>query len=140
MRSAAMDPKTAKQREERLASVEKELADLRQELAAVHELFQDTKTTPEEERLKSELDDGLTNAFKEDDNEFEGIWDFHRKLLVADATGSIPAETMYAAFVVFCHSNGKIPVDRDALEFLLPQMDAPRPVLSGETWQGCRFR
>ncbi len=70
---------------------------------------------------------GLSGPLKEDDAEFEGIWDFHQKLLVADPSGSIPLDIMYDTFSQFCRKNGKKPVDKDAFEYLLPQMDEPRP-------------
>ncbi|MFA5331708.1 MAG: primase-like DNA-binding domain-containing protein [Methanoregula sp.] len=135
-----MDPEIVQKREERIESVEKEIADLRQELVSMHEIFTSMGSTPAEKQVKSKIEQEMDAASAEDENEFEGIWAFHERLLVADAAGVIPADSMYAAFVIFCHANGKIPLEQDAFEFLLPQMDDPCPVHSGENWTGCRFR
>lgn len=135
-----MDPGDAKKREERIESVQKEIADLRQELASMHEVFASLGPTPAEKQAKAKIERDFVAESTEEDNEFEGIWAFHERMLVTDAGGIVPADAMYAAFVVFCHANGKIPVEQEAFEFLLPQMDDPCPVHAGENWTGCRFR
>jgi hypothetical protein len=128
------------EQEKRLNSLEKELTELRQGLAAVHDYFLDIKAAADERSVSAELTFGIVRPLKEDDAEFEGIWDFHQKLLVADPSGSIPLDIMYDTFSQFCRKNGKKPVDKDAFEYLLPQMDEPRPVIFRGKWQGCRFR
>ena len=92
------------------------------------------------ETAGAELNSGIVRPLMEEDAEFEGIWDFHQKILVGDPSGSIPLDIMYDTFVQFCCKNGRKPVDKDAFEYLLPQMDAPHPVVFRGKWQGCRFR
>ncbi|MGA2160965.1 MAG: hypothetical protein ABSG28_02020 [Methanoregula sp.] len=128
------------EQEKRIQSLEKELTELRQGLAAVHDYFLEIKAAVDEKSISAELNFGIVRPLKEEDAEFEGIWDFHQKMLVADPAGSIPLDIMYDTFAQFCRKNRKKPVDKDAFEYLLPQMDDPRPVIFRGKWQGCRFR
>ena len=116
------------------------LTELRQGLAAVHDYFLEIRAAADEKSVTAELNFGIVRPLKEEDAEFEGIWDFHQKMLVGDPSGSIPLDIMYDTFAQFCRKNGKKPVDKDAFEYLLPQMDDPRPVIFRGKWQGCRFR
>ncbi|MGA2104509.1 MAG: hypothetical protein WCF32_08355 [Methanoregula sp.] len=141
MRSAAMYPlDIIQEQEKRLQSLEHELIELRQGLAAVHDYFLQIKAQADEKSMSAELNFGIVRPLKDDDIEFEGIWEFHQKMIVADPSGSIPLDIMYDTFAQFCRKNGKKPVDKDAFEYLLPQMDNPRPVIFRGKWQGCRFR
>ena len=108
------------EQEKRIQSLEKELTELRQGLAAVHDYFLDIKAAADEKRASAEIDFGIVRPQKEEDAEFEGIWDFHQKLLVADPSGSIPLDIMYDTFSQFCRKNGKKPVDKDAFEVPAP--------------------
>jgi len=128
------------EQEKRLQSLEKELTELRQGLAAVQEYFLQIKARADEESVSAELNFGIVRPLKEEEAEFEGIWDFHQKLLVTDPAGTVPLDIMYDTYVQFCRKNAKKPVDKDAFEYLLPQMENPRPVIFRGKWQGCRFR
>lgn len=128
------------EQERRIQSLEKELTELRRGLAAVQEYFLQVKAQADAESISAELNFGIVRPLKEEDAEFEGIWDFHQKLLVTDPAGTVPLDIMYDTYVQFCHKNSKKPVDKDAFEYLLPQMENPRPVIFRGKWQGCRFR
>jgi len=128
------------EQEKRIQSLEKELTELRQGLAAVHDYFIQIKAQADEQSVSAELNFGIMKPLREEDAEFEGIWDFHQRALVTDPSGSIPLDEMYDTYAKFCRKNGKKPVDKDAFEYLLPQMDNPRPVIFRGKWQGCRFR
>ena len=128
------------EQEKRIQCLEKELTDLRQGLAAVHDYFLEIRAAVDEKSASAELNFGIVRPLKEEDAEFEGIWDFHQKMLVGDPAGSIPLDIMYDTFSRFCSKNGRKPVDKDAFEYLLPQMDDPRPVVFRGKWQGCRLR
>ena len=128
------------EQEKRIQCLEKELTELRQGLAAVHDYFLEIRAAVDEKSASAELNFGIVRPLKEEDAEFEGIWDFHQKMLVGDPAGSIPLDIMYDTFSRFCSKNGRKPVDKDAFEYLLPQMDDPRPVVFRGTWQGCRLR
>jgi len=128
------------EQEKRIQSLEKELTELRQGLAAVHDYFLEIRAAVDEKSASAELNFGIVRPLKEEDAEFEGIWDFHQKMLVGDPAGSIPLDIMYDTFSRFCSKNGRKAVDKDAFEYLLPQMDDPRPVVFRGKWQGCRLR
>lgn len=128
------------EQEKRIQCLEKELTELRQGLAAVHDYFLEIRAAVDEKSASAELNFGIVRPLKEEDAEFEGIWDFHQKMLVGDPAGSIPLDIMYDTFSRFCSKNGRKPVDKDAFEYLLPQMDDPRPVVFRGKWQGCRLR
>ncbi|MFZ1897606.1 hypothetical protein [Methanoregula sp.] len=141
MRSTAMYPlDLIQEQEKRIQCLEKELTELRQGLAAVHDYFLEIRAAVDEKSASAELNFGIVRPLKEEDAEFEGIWDFHQKMLVGDPAGSIPLDIMYDTFSRFCSKNGRKPVDKDAFEYLLPQMDDPRPVVFRGKWQGCRLR
>jgi len=128
------------EQEKRLQSLEEELTELRQGFAAVQDYFLDIKDAADEKSASAEINIEIVRPLNEEDAEFEGIWDFHQKRLVADPVGSIPLDIMYDTFAQFCRDNRRKPVDKDAFEYLLPQMDDPRPVIFRGKWQGCRFR
>ena len=128
------------EQEKRLQSLEEELTELRQGLAAVQDYFLDIKDAADEKSASAEINIEIVRPLNEEDAEFEGIWDFHQKRLVGDPSGSIPLDIMYDTFAQFCRDNRRKPVDKDAFEYLLPQMDDPRPVIFRGKWQGCRFR
>jgi hypothetical protein len=128
------------EQEKRIQSLETELTELRQGLAAVHDYFLQIKAHADEQSISAEINLGIVRPLRDEDAEFEGIWDFHEKMLVSDPAGSVPLDLMYDTFAQFCRKNGKKPVDKDAFEYLLPQMENPRPVIFRGKWQGCRFR
>ena len=128
------------EQEKRIKSLETELTELRQGLVAMNDYFLEFRAAASEKSASAELNIGVVRPLKEEEVEFEGIWDFHRLMLISDHTGSIPLDLMYDTFVQFCRKNGRNPVDKDAFEYLLPQMDDPRPVIFRGKWQGCRFR
>ncbi len=128
------------EQEKRIKSLEKELTELRQGLASVHDYFLQIKAQADEQSISAELNFGIISPLKDEDAEFEGIWDFHQKMLVSDPSGSIPLDVMYETYAQFCRMTGTKPVDKDAFEYLLPQMDDPHPLIFRGDWQGCRFR
>jgi hypothetical protein len=141
MRSTAMYPlDLIQEQEKRIQCLEKELTELRQGLAAVHDYFLEIRAAVDEKSASAELNFGIVRPLNEEDAEFEGIWDFHQKMLVGDPAGSIPLDIMYDTFSRFCSKNGRKAVDKDAFEYLLPQMDDPHPVVFRGKWQGCRLR
>ncbi|ABS56761.1 hypothetical protein Mboo_2247 [Methanoregula boonei 6A8] len=141
MRLSAMYPlDIIQEQEKRIQSLEKELTELRQGLAAVHDYFLQIRAQADEQSISAEINLGIVRPLKEDDAEFEGIWDFHEKMLVSDPKGTVPLDIMYDTYAQFCRKSNKKPVDKDAFEYLLPQMENPRPVVFRGKWQGCRFR
>ncbi len=136
-----MNPQdSVQEQEKKIQSLEQELAELRQNLAAVEDYFLQVKALTDAHEVRAELDNEIIKAFTDEDAEFEGIWDFHQQILVADPDGSIPLDTMYETFARFCREHGRKPLDKDAFEYLLPQMENPRPEIFRGKWQGCRFR
>lgn len=136
-----MDPYDLIQEQERkILRLEDELIELRQGLAAVQEFFGDLATTGEVQDASAQVDQTLVRPLLDEDVEFESIWDFHQKMLVADPKGSIPLKKMFETYAKYCRDSGRKPIDQDAFEFLLPQMDDPRPIVFRGKWQNCRFR
>ncbi|MFZ1957770.1 MAG: hypothetical protein ACLQLR_07330, partial [Methanoregula sp.] len=63
------------EQEKRIQSLEKELTELRQGLAAVHDYFLEIRAAADEKSVTAELNFGIVRPLKEEDAEFEGIWD-----------------------------------------------------------------
>jgi hypothetical protein len=136
-----MDPlDLIQEQEKKIQSLENELIELRQGLAVVQDYFRGLVPVALEQEATAEVDQEFVRPLVDEDLEFEGIWEFHQKMLVADPNGSIPLDTMYDTFAAYCRSRGRKPVDKIAFEFLLPQMEDPRPVIYRGKWQDCRFR
>jgi hypothetical protein len=136
-----MDPlEMIQEQEKKIQSLEIELIELRQGLAVLQDYFSGLAPVRQEQEATAEIDQDLMRPLVDEDLEFEGIWEFHQKMLVADPKGFIPLDTMYETFAAYCRSRGRKPVDKIAFEFLLPQMEEPRPVIYRGKWQGCRLR
>jgi phage/plasmid-associated DNA primase len=136
-----MDPYDMIQEQERkIQLLEKELIELRQGLATVQDFFSELATTAQEQDAAAEVDQALVRPLLDEDVEFESIWDFHQKMLVPDPKGSIPLKKMFETYAGYCRNSGRKPIDQDAFEFLLPQMDNPRPIIFRGKWQNCRIR
>jgi len=136
-----MDPlDLIQEQEKKIQGLENELVELRQGLAMVQDYFRGLVQVAKEQEAAAEVDREFMRPLVDEDIEFEGIWEFHQKMLVADPKGCIPLDMMYDTFATYCRGRGRKPVDKIAFEFLLPQMEDPRPVIYRGKWQGCRLR
>jgi hypothetical protein len=124
---------------EKIQTLEKELADLRQGLCLIQDYHHDLETTAHKLDAEETVDQSLLKPLLREDGEFEGIWRFHGEMLVPDLDSSVPAMQMYEAFVTYCSRKGRTAAGRPAFEFVLKKMGVTqRPEQS--VWQGYRIR
>ncbi len=124
---------------EKIQTLEKELADLRQGLCLIQDYHHDLETTAHKLDAEETVDQSLLKPLLREDGEFEGIWRFHGEMLVPDLDAQIPAMQMYEAFVTYCSRKGRTAAGRPAFEFVLLKMGVTqRPERS--VWQGYRIR
>ena len=136
-----MDPRRIQKTQPRkIHDLNQELVELRQGLKAVQDFYDDLTSA----ELKREIVDGINREIVRplitEDDEFECIWQFHNILLVDDKHGHEPLNRMYEVFIYFCSKTGRDPVERPAFEFLLQQMDNPKPLIYRGRWHNCRIR
>jgi hypothetical protein len=124
---------------EKIQTLEKELADLRQGLCLIEDYHHDLEKTAHKMDAEETVDQTLLKPLLREDGEFEGIWRFHREMLVPDPGSEVPSMQMYEAFVTYCTRKGRTAVERPAFEFVLKKMGVTRhPERS--VWQGYRIR
>ena len=115
------------EQEKRIQCLEKELTELRQGLAAVHDYFLEIRAAVDEKSASAELNFGIVRPLKEEDAEFEGIWDFHQKMLVGDPAGSIPLDIMYDTFSRFCQQEREKACGQGCIRVSPPADGRPPP-------------
>jgi hypothetical protein len=86
-----MEPqKPVSDKGQKIKNLEHDLNDLRQGLTVVTDYYRDLRTTSKEQIASMEIDEGIIKPLREDDLEFEGIWNFHEHVLVADPLARVP--------------------------------------------------
>jgi len=126
--------------EKKIRHLEMELNDLRQGLAIVQDYYNDLEEHHAEDRKAAlRLEQVMVRPLFDDDRDFNGIWRFHRMLLIPDPAGHIPYAEMYEAFVRYCSKTGRIPVEQEVFEFIFARMENPNPVSDRGEWKGCRL-
>lgn len=131
------DPEQEKR--EKIAMIEKELADLRQGLCLVQDYYHDLDAVAKKQDAEEDVGQSLLRPLLEEDEEFEGIWKFHDEMLIPDPASSVLPSRMYEAFIAYCTNKGRDAADRASFEFVLSQMGV-RQGTDGAAWQGCRLR
>lgn len=135
-----MDPSDRISRQEKkIKHLEQELNDLRQGLAIVQDYYRDLRRFSEDKEAAISLEHLVVRPLIDDDREFNGIWRFHRELLIPDPSAHIPYGKMYDAFVRFCKKTGRSPVEQEVFEFVFARMENPDPVSDRGEWKGCRL-
>jgi hypothetical protein len=136
-----MDPSEPIQaQEKKLKNLEMELNDLRQGLAVVTDYYRDLQHVSGQQDAAEMVDQAIVKPLVEEDIEFEGIWQFHEDILIADPLGRVPCSTMYEAFVAFCIKSGRSVVDQDAFEFVFARLESPAPSRDRNEWIGYSLR
>ncbi|MGA2912668.1 MAG: hypothetical protein ABSE07_04045 [Methanoregula sp.] len=125
--------------EKKIKHLELELNDLRQGLAAVQDYYHDLERFSENREAAISLTQVMVRPLFDDDLEFNGIWRFHRELLIPDPSAHIPYAEMYDTFVRYCKKRGGSPVEQEVFEFVLALMENPNPVCDRGEWKGCRL-
>lgn len=128
------------EQEKKLKNLEQELNDLRQGLTVVTDYYRDLEAVSRRQDAVEAVDTEITRQLVDDEREFEGIWRFHEEMLVGDMESRITFQHMYDAFVNFCQRNGRMPVDKEAFEFVFARMENPAPEMDRGEWIGCRIR
>jgi hypothetical protein len=128
------------EQEKKLKNLELELNDLRQGLTVVVDYYKDLEKVSRQQDAVEAVDKAISRPLVDDDVEFEGIWRFHEEMLIGDPTSHIPSPAMYEAFTRFCTKTGRLPVDREAFEFVFARMENPAPVMHRGDWIGFRLR
>ena len=124
--------------EKKIKHLEQELNDLRQGLVIVQDYYRDFEHISEDRNAALSFEK-LVRPLINDDREFNGIWKFHKEMLIADPSALVLYEEMYDAFVHYCNQKGRSPVEQEVFEFVFARMENPSPVSDRGKWKGCRL-
>jgi vacuolar-type H+-ATPase subunit I/STV1 len=128
-----------KEKRQKIQTLEKELADLRQGLCLIQDYDNDLEKVKDKQDAEENVDQSLLKPLMREEEEFEGIWKFYNEMLTPDPSSQVPYMQMYEAFVTYCTRKGRDAVERPAFEFLLLKMGVQqRP--ERNVWQGYRIR
>ena len=125
--------------EKKIKHLEQELNDLRQGLIIVQDYYRDVKRVSEDRKAARRFENLVVRPLIDDEREFNGIWRFHKEMLIPDPTAHILYSDMYDAFLRYCSKTGRAPVEQEVFEFVFARMEDPSPVSDRGEWKGCRF-
>jgi len=125
--------------EKKIKHLEQELNDLRQGLVIVQDYYRDVKRVSEDRKAARRFENLVVKPLIDDEREFNGIWRFHKEMLIPDPTAHILYRDMYDAFLRYCSKTGRSPVEQEVFEFVFARMEDPSPVSDRGEWKGCRL-
>jgi len=125
--------------EKKIKHLEQELNDLRQGLVIVQDYYRDVKRVSEDRKAARRFENLVVKPLIDDEREFNGIWRFHKEMLIPDPTAHILYSDMYDAFLRYCSKTGRAPVEQEVFEFVFARMEDPSPVSDRGEWKGCRL-
>ena len=125
--------------EKKIKHLEQELNDLRQGLVIVQDYYRDIKHVSEDRKAARRFENLVVKPLIDDEREFNGIWRFHKEMLIPDPTAHILYSDMYDAFLRYCSKTGRSPVEQEVFEFVFARMEDPSPVSDRGEWKGCRL-
>jgi len=125
--------------EKKIKHLEQELNDLRQGLVIVQDYYRDVKRVSEDRKAARRFENLVVKPLIDDEREFNGIWRFHKEMLIPDPTAHILYSDMYDAFLRYCSKTGRSPVEQEVFEFVFARMEDPSPVSDRGEWKGCRL-
>ena len=125
--------------EKKIKHLEQELNDLRQGLIIVQDYYRDVKRVSEDRKAARRFENLVVRPLIDDEREFNGIWRFHKEMLIPDPTAHILYSDMYDAFLRYCSKTGRAPVEQEVFEFVFARMEDPSPVSDRGEWKGCRL-
>jgi predicted ribosome-associated RNA-binding protein Tma20 len=125
--------------EKKMKKLELELNDLRQGLAVLQDYYCDLHNVFTHQEI-AESRAGVRVMPCDDTSEFEGIWNFHKDILIPEPSAHVSCTELYKAFRKYCVKTGKAMVDQGAFEFIFARMENPRPELYRGEWKGCRIK
>ena len=136
-----MDPsEQIAHQEKMIKNLEQQLNDLRQGLATVQDFYIQFEQVTKNQDAAESIEEEIVRPQVDDEREFDGIWQFHEAMLVADPSATIPSDEMYDAFVQFCKKTSHRGVDQSAFEFIFARMENPQPRLWKGKWKGYRLK
>ena len=125
--------------EKKIKHLEQELNDLRQGLVIVQDYYSDVEHVSEDRKAALRFENLVVKPLNDDEREFNGIWRFHREMLIPDPSAHILVGEMYNAFLCYCNKTGRTPVEQELFEFVFARMEDPSPVSDRGEWRGCRL-
>ena len=126
--------------EKKIKNLELELNDLRQGLTTVQDYYCDLDRLTKNQEAAESIEQDIVRPQVDDEREFDGIWQFHEEMLIADPSAILSCAKMYRAFVQYCKKTSQHPVERSAFEFILARMENPSPLLRKGKWKGYRLK
>lgn len=126
--------------EKKIKNLEMELNDLRQGLTTVQDYYCELKHLSQNQEAAESIELEIVRPQVDDEREFNGIWQFHEKMLIEDPSASIPSAEMYDAFVQYCKKTSQHVVELSAFEFIFARMENPHPLLKKGKWKGYRLK
>jgi hypothetical protein len=127
------------QQEKKIRKLEMDLNDLRQGLTVLQDYYCDLHSVLTKQEI-AEKKVGVRVMPSDDDSEFDGIWNFHKDVLISEPSARISGTELYSAFRKYCQRTGKAIVEQGAFEFIFARMENPTPELSRGVWKGCRIK
>src|SRR5512139_1111458 len=109
--------------EKKIKHLEQELNDLRQGLVIVQDYYRDVKRVSEDRIAARRFENLVVKPLIDDEREFNGIWRFHKEMLIPDPTAHILYSDMYDAFLRYCSKTGRSPVEQEVFEFVFARME-----------------
>ena len=125
--------------EKKIKHLEQELNDLRQGLVIVQDYYRDVKRVSEDRKAARRFENLVVRPLIDDEREFNGIWRFHKEMLIPDPTAHILYSDMYDAFLRYCSKTGRAPVEQEVFNFVFARMEDPSPASDRGEWKGCRL-
>ena len=127
------------QQEKKIRKLEMDLNDLRQGLTVLQDYYCDLHSVLTRQEIAEKMD-GVKVMPADDDSEFDGIWSFHKDVVISEPSAYISCADLYTAFRKYCQRTGKAFVEQGAFEFIFAQMENPSPELYRGAWRGCRIK
>ena len=136
-----MDPsEQITDQEKKIKNLELELNDLRQGLTTVQDYYCELERLTKNQVAAESIEEEIVRPQIDDEMEFDGIWQFHEELLIADTSACIPCAEMYDAFEQYCKKTSQHVVELPAFEFIFARMENPQPLLKKGNWTGYRLK
>lgn len=128
------------QQEKKIKKLQLELNDLRQGLTVLQDYYCDLHSVFTQQELAERNEKVRIMPVIDDDREFDGIWSFHRDVLIPEPSAHVSCTDLYHAFRKYCQKTGRAIVEQGAFEFIFARMENPRPELYRGEWKGCRIK
>lgn len=128
------------QQERKIKKLQLELNDLRQGLTVLQDYYCDLHSVFTQQELAERNEKVRIMPVIDDDREFDGIWSFHRDVLISEPSAHVSCTDLYHAFRKYCQKTGRAIVEQGAFEFIFARMENPRPELYRGEWKGCRIK